>query len=147
MTEIKKGSIWYRHGFKGTAPIPFKVVRLGIDDCIDMKGHNKPFIVLLNCESNQYQTILLRYFKRKFTPEQKLTTGEAFMYEGQRGRLGGFHTKLYDCISHADSGNLKLLAKGFPREVAIFNDWSWDDIVDKVEGGAEPRYSPWYNRD
>ena len=77
----------------------------------------------------------------------ELTTGEALMYEGQRGRLGGFHTKLFDCIGHADSSNRRLLAKGFPKEVAIFDDWSWDDIVSKVENGAEPRYSPWYSRD
>ena len=25
--------------------------------------------------------------------------------------------------------------------------WSWDDIVSKVEDGAEPRYSPWYERE
>ena len=157
MKEIKKGSIWYRMGFKGQKPIPFKIVSVGTD--IDMKGRNKPFVHMLNCESNQYAIILLETFKKKWVPEdstrlatpqiaeQRLSIGEAFMYEGQTGRLGGFHTKLYDAITHADNSNLSLLALGFPKEVAICKSWSWDDILDKVEEGYESRYSPFYNRE
>jgi len=76
--------------------------------------------------------------------EIKLNKSEQFVVDWQYRRLGGFMSKLADCIAHADTSNQKRLVKAFPDEAqGIINFQSkegyWDSIQDKLDTIKEKR--------
>lgn len=71
-----------------------------------------------------------------------ITRGEQFVYDWQYRSLGGFMSKLADCISHADTQNQKRLVKAFPEEAQAIIDFQsksgyWDSIESKIQAREE----------
>ncbi|MEO1943170.1 MAG: hypothetical protein ABGY11_02615 [Candidatus Thioglobus sp.] len=68
----------------------------------------------------------------------EVTKGEQFVWDWQYRSLGGFKSKLADCISHADTGNQKKLVKAFPEEAQAIIDFQskqgyWESVERKIE--------------
>lgn len=52
------------------------------------------------------------------------TEGEKWVIKWQFGGLGDFQSALSEAIKRADDDNLRLLALGFPNQVAGFIAWN-----------------------
>jgi len=67
------------------------------------------------------------------------TPAEKLLFDWYWNRLdpNSFKGKLAAAILHADTGNRRLLSKGFPDEVAAFNNYNhtadyWDSVNKRV---------------
>lgn len=66
-----------------------------------------------------------------------LNAEELAVYKWQYRLHGDFYSCLWEAIIHADGGNLKALAKGFPVEVGGYLKYSslagwWEKVQEKV---------------
>ncbi|HLD91441.1 MAG TPA: hypothetical protein VI911_10605 [Patescibacteria group bacterium] len=64
---------------------------------------------------------------------KKLNQGERHLFEYKYQMSGGFFTKLFDCIFHADVGNEAKLSLAFPEEVEAVKRYQnesgyWDKL-------------------
>ncbi len=50
----------------------------------------------------------------------------------QYGLYGGFYSKLFAAIAHADHWNLQKLSQGFPDEVQGYENWTDGDLVSRL---------------
>ncbi len=80
----------------------------------------------------------------KILDEAQELAAERQLYEWRRGLASGFTTKLFEVIAHADSQNRRRLAKGFPREVRVYERYHgeegyWQKVVWKFEFLKERR--------
>jgi hypothetical protein len=48
-------------------------------------------------------------------------------------RADNFHSRLYSLIAKADSENKEALRKGFPNEVAVYDEWMSENRPDLEE--------------
>jgi hypothetical protein len=49
---------------------------------------------------------------------------------------GSFKSKLFEAIFHADDGNRKKLALGFPDEVAVVVAWREGDLASRLRAAG-----------
>lgn len=69
----------------------------------------------------------------KLLSSEDFTPGEKSLVMKQFRMEGGFMTKLWEAIGHADDGNLCRLRCGFPSEVDAFISWSRGDLADRIK--------------
>lgn len=72
----------------------------------------------------------------KETALREINDGERSLIDWQyrSDMMGHFETALWKAISHADTGNLDLLAKGFPEHVEAYRNYTqvggwWQSLV------------------
>ena len=53
-------------------------------------------------------------------------------------RADNFHSLLYTLIAKSDNGNRERLRKGFPNEVAVYEDWFRDSCSDLEDFWRRP---------
>jgi len=58
--------------------------------------------------------------------------GEKWVVKWQFGLLGDFQTALARAIAQADDENLRLLALGFPKQVAGFLSWNRGNLAERL---------------
>lgn len=58
----------------------------------------------------------------------RYTAGEKECVQFHLGMLDGFYENLWEAITQADDENLARLAKGFPEEVAAYQDWKRGEL-------------------
>jgi len=143
--DVQVGDIYYhrrKEMYKNAIRRKLRVDALYIAKGLKGKP-DKSIVACTDVATKQpYTPIMVKNFLNNYEP-LRLTKGEAFIYNGQINALSGFYQSLYKTISKADITNRKKLFKAFPDEVAIFSNWSFDDIADKVNLGVNSHYNPW----
>lgn len=64
--------------------------------------------------------------------------GERSLHRWQYRQNGGFEHHLWECIMHADSGNLEALARAFPEHVEAYHRYAtepgyWTSLKERIK--------------
>ena len=64
--------------------------------------------------------------------------GERSLHRWQYRQNGGFEHHLWECIMHADSGNLEALARAFPEHLEAYHRYAtepgyWTSLKERIK--------------